>query len=407
MRGNLDHVELTELSRILMKISKLTSVSDCTNVLEAPGTDIDSDRPAIKILIDIVNRGSLVEPNEDLDDPEDELVSFAIKCCLMYFLWKVRWLRRTVEANEDISDADLNQLIVWRKDLVLNLIQTFSSRGFNDDLRLMAVGVACDIGSLLVFVREVVRGPQGAKYGNLRPLIEEMPAELITRELIPIFDAAERAFAKRTGKHLNEPADDEDPLELDDELPPEDDEDEELTEQERYAAVLKAEKILCELASKYVLAILGKVIDNSGPDAGKLRKRLNRNKTKLGPNYKEVVAYLDENHLRGAGAGKKKAIPKGKGKSGEAVGEGAAAGAGKKAPLSNELVIEDDDIDDPFADEEEEVPEEDTVEDLRRRELLEEDPIEDPDDDDEDEGQAAAGAGGGEQMDEDDDVLGD
>ena len=404
VRGNLDRAELTELSRILMKISKLTGISDCTDVLEAPGTDIDSDRPAIKILIDIVNRGSLVEPNEDLDDPEDELVSFAIKCCLMYFMWKAWWLRKTVEGNEDISDAHLNQLIVWRKDLVQNLIQTFSSRGFNDDLRLMAVGVACDIGSLLVFVREIVRGPKGGKYGKLRPLLEEMPSELITRELIPIFDAAERAFAKRTGKHLNEPADDEDPLELDDELPPEDDEVEELTEQERHAAALKAEKILCELASKYVLAILGKVIDNSGPDAGKLRKRLNRNKTKLGANYKEVVAYLDENHLRGAGAASKKKAPvKGKGKSDDDAGEGAASGAGKKAPLSAELVIEEDDIDDPF---EEDLPEEGTVEDLRRRELLEDDPIEDPDDEEGGEGRAAAGSGGGDQMDEDE-VLGD
>ncbi len=408
VRGNLDRAQLTELSGILMKISKLTSVSDCVDVLEAPGTSADSDQPAIKILINIVDRGALREPNEELDDPEDETVSFAIKCCLLYFMWKIRRLQNAIENNEDIPDAELNQLIVWRKDLVQNLIQTFSSRGFNDDLRLMAVGVACDIGSLLVFLRNVVRNPQTPKYGKLRPLLEEMPPQLITKELIPIFDAAERAFARRSGKHLNDPADDEDPLDLD-ELPPEDDEeDEDLTEQERHAAALKAEKILCELTSKYVLAILGKVIDNSGSNAGKLRKRLNRNKTKLGPNYKEVVAYLDENHsLHG---GKKKApaaaaaATKGKGKA-EAAGAAATAGATKKAPISAELVIEDDDIDDPF--EEEEAPEEGTVEDLRRRELLE-DPIEDPDEEEEEEAPAAGSGGGdGDQMDEDDDVIGD
>ncbi|RYP59753.1 hypothetical protein DL769_008421 [Monosporascus sp. CRB-8-3] len=401
VRGNLDRAQLTELSRILMKISKLTSVSDCIDVLEAPGTSGDSDQPAIKILIDIVSRGSLAESNEELDDPEDEAVSFAIKSCLLYFMWKVRRLQNAVENNEGIPDAGVDQLIVWRKDLVRNLIQTFSSRGFNDDLRLMAVGVACDIGSLLVFLRDVVHGPRAVKYGKLRPLLEEMPPELITRELIPIFDSAERAFAKRTHKHLNEPVDDEDPLDLDDELPPEDDEDEDLTEQERHAAGLKAEKILCELASKYVLAILGKVIDHSGPNAGKLRKRLNRNKTKLGPNYKEIVAYLDEKHL-GGGTRRKVAPAKGKGK-GDTATAAAAAATGKKAPISAELVIEDDDEENPF---EEVAPEEGTVEDLRRRELLE-DPIEDPDDDEEEEMQASATAGDRMDEDDEDDVIGD
>lgn len=403
VRGNLDRAQLTDLSRILMKISKLTSVSDCVDVLEAPGTSADSDQPAIKTLIDIVGRGSLHEPNDELDDPEDETVSFAIKCCLLYFMWKVRRLQNAIENNEDIPNIEVDQLIVWRKDLVQNLIQTFSSRGFNDDLRLMAVGVACDIGSLLVFLRDVVHSPRAPRYGKLRALLEEMPHQLITEELIPIFDAAERAYAKRTGKHLNDPVDDEDPLDLDDELPPEDDEDEELTEQERHAAALKAEKILCELASKYVLAIIGKVIDNSGPNAGKLRKRLNRNKTKLGPSYKEVVAYLDENHLRSGGAGRKKAPPaaaKGKGKEG---GEATTAASTKKAPISAELVLEEDDIDDPF---EEDVPEEGTAEDLKRRELLE-DPIEEPEDDEEEEAAPAASGDGGDQMEEDDDIIGD
>ncbi|KAJ8122798.1 hypothetical protein ONZ43_g1099 [Nemania bipapillata] len=361
LRGNLDRSTLTSLSQTLMKISKLVTVSDCVDVLEAPGTSIDSDQPLVNILVGIVARGRLTEADDELDDPEDEIVAFAIKSCLFYFMWKVQRLRKAIENEEEIQNDDLDKFIVLRKDLIKHLIQTFSSRGFNDDLRLYAVGIACDITQLFIFLRPHIDGPQSAKYGKLRSLLEEMPAGLITKEIIPILDAAERAYAKRTKRTLNDPADDDDPL--DDELPPEDDEEEELTEQERFAAELKAEKILCELAAKLVMAILARTIDHTGPDAGKLRKRLARNKNKLGSNFKDVVAYLDEDYLRELQGGKKKPTVKGKGKE-----------TAKKPALSTEIVIDDDDDeDDPFEGAE---PEEGTAEDLRRRELID-DPIED------------------------------
>jgi len=395
-RNNLDRVTLTSLSQVLMKISKLVTVSDCVDVLETPGTSIDSEQPATKILVGIVARGRLVESDDELDDPEDEIVAFAIKSCLFYFMWKVQRLRKAIQDNEDIPNEDLDKFIVLRKELINNLIQTFSSRGFNDDLRLYAVGIACDITQLFIFLREHIDGPQAAKYRKLRPLLEEMPAALVTQEIIPIFDAAERAYAKRAKKTLNEPADDDDPL--DDELPPEDDEEEELTEQERFAAELKAEKILCELTAKLVMAVLARTIDHNGPNAGKLRKRLVRNKNKLGPNFKDIVTYLDEDHLRELQGGKKKAAAaKGKGK--EAV---------KKPALSAELVIDDDEEqeDDPF--EEEAEPEEGSAEDLRRRELID-DPIEDDDEDEEEQQQPREGNNINQTAaDEDDDeVIGD
>ena len=68
--------------------------------------------------------------------------------------------------------------------------------------------------------------------------------------------------------------------------------------QEKQAAELKSEKILCDLTGRPVLGILAKIIDATGPHAGKLKKRILRNKTTLGPNFKEVVAYLDEDHLK-------------------------------------------------------------------------------------------------------------
>ncbi|KAI0123031.1 hypothetical protein BJ170DRAFT_122899 [Xylariales sp. AK1849] len=377
VRGNLDRTALTELTNVLKKISKLANTSDCVDVLEAPGTESGFNNPPIKVLTGIVHRGLLTESDDDLDDPEDEVVAFAIKCCLFYFMWKVRRLQVIVQNEEDIPDADVDQLVLLRKEFVSNLIHTLSSRGFNDDLRLSSTGSACDACGLFVFLRPVVHGPQAPKYGKLRPLLEELPPGLIPAEIIPIFDAAERAYAKRANKTLNDPADDEDPI--DDELPPEDDEDEDLTEHELQAAELKAEKILCDLTGKLVLGILAKVIDNSGPHAGKLRKRILRNKFKLGPSYKEIVSFLDEAHLKELRGDKKKSAAKRK------------DAAAKKSVKSAELVIEDDE-EDPFA---EDAPEEGGVEDLRNRELLE-----DPIDDDEDEERPA------EPM-EEDDVLGD
>lgn len=363
IRGNLDRAALAELANTLKKISKLTNISDCVDVLEAPGSEEDYKDPIIKVLTGIVHRGLLTEPDDDLDDPEDEVVAFAIKCCLFYFMWKVRRLQTIVQDEQDIPNDEADRIVLLRKDLVTNLIHTLSSRGFNDDLRLSATGSACDVCGLFVFLRPMVHGPLAVKYGKLRPLLEELPSALIPAEIVPIFDAAEGAYAKRAHKTLNEPDDDEDPI--DDDEPPEDDEDEELTEQERHAAELKAEKILCDLTGKLVLGILAKIIDANGPHAGKLRKRLLRNRFKLGPNYKEVVSFLDEDHLRELRGDKKKAAAKKK-------------EASKKPAMSAELVVEDDE-EDPFAEEE---PEEGTEQDLRNRELLE-DPIIDDDEDDE------------------------
>ncbi|KAI4601933.1 hypothetical protein KJ359_010799 [Pestalotiopsis sp. 9143b] len=368
VRGNLDRAGLAELANVLKKISKLTSISDCVDILEAPGTADDFNDPIIKILVDIVHRGLLKEPDDNLDDPEDEVVAFAIKSCLVYFMWKVSRLRNALLNEEDIPNEEADLLVRLRRAFVTNLIHTFSSRGFNDDLRLSATGTACDLCGLFVFLRPYVKGSQPNKYGRLKGLLEELPSGLIPAEIIPIFDAAERAYAQRANKarNLNPIADDEDP-ENDDDAPPEDDEDEELTEQEKQAAELKSEKILCDLTGRLVLGILAKIIDATGPHAGKLKKRILRNKTKLGPNFKEVVAFLDEDHLKEVrGESKKKSAPKRK-------------DSAQKPAKSAELVI-DSDEEDPFADDEE--PEEGTEQDLRNRELLD-DPIEDNDEDDE------------------------
>ncbi|KAK4163573.1 cohesin subunit psc3 [Cladorrhinum sp. PSN259] len=442
VRGNMEAPAITELGNILLKMSKLASIANCIEVLEAEGQSDDSSDPAIEVLIKIIHRGKLDQVDETLDDLEDEAVSFAIQACQFYFMWKARFLIGAVQNRADIDKGEIERLNYLRNQYSRNLIWTLSSRGTNDDLRLFSTGGLCDLHVLFATLRQAVvqqnsQGPVQAKeYPILAPLFEPIVSGLIT-ELVEIFDAAERAYAKSLKRTLNEPAEDEDPI--DEELSDDEEDDEAMTPLEKKTKELKLERALCELAGKYVLTILAKMVDCEGPQQsqGKLRKRMLRNRNKLGNNLKETVAYLDEGKLRErvekvVSSGKKKVAAavgvKGGNKKGtvgasasaeasggveRAKGGGGGGNKGKKSKLSEEIVVGDDDDDDDDEqgselsgveevedEEEEEQPEEGTVEDLRRRELLDDDPIVDDDEEDE-------GGGGGDKMDEDESVIGD
>ncbi|CAN8095670.1 unnamed protein product [Discula destructiva] len=371
-RGELSGPVLGRLSTTLMKMSNLARINDCVDVMEAEGTVQGSKSPVIDILVQTVHRGRFQQPDEELDDLEDETTSYAIKCCDRYFMWKVLSLVRAIEMQTDVSSQKMGQLASLKKLYQTNLIHTLSSRAINDDLRLFATRSLCDLHTHLATIQITLDrwSSVGAakKYSGLLSLNQEIQPGLIP-ELINIFDGAERAYAKKAKKHLNEPAEDEDPI--DDEQLSEVDEDEDLSFSELRAAELRAEKALCELTSAYVRALLRQVVDKSGPNAGKLRKRLHRNSTKLGRNYQETLAFLDMNKMREQAAAKaKRAASRPKSKP---PASNSKAVVDKPSPKSAEIVVAADDESD-----EEELPEEGTEEDLRRRELLE-DPIEDPD----------------------------
>ena len=468
IRGNLDAEALAELGHVLLKVSKLASVSNCIDVLEADGAgaqgDDEGDSSIIEALSRTVGRGKLEQVDEELDDLEDEAVSYAIKACQFYFMWKVRHLMNILQqaATSGRSEISLNTREVSRLNSLRTsfesaLIATLSSRGTNDDLRLFATGALCDLHVVFANARQQVAELQkqqeqasiggdasGSKTGDkyaqlLEPLFVAINPGL-TGELIEIYNAAERAYARSINKVLNEPAADEAPVgdagEFSDEGEEVDDEEDSeeaknRTPAEKKARELKAERALCELAGKLVLAMLTKMVDQEGPSKGKLKRRMLRNQNKLGPNLRETLSYLtDETKVAtpGGGAvrgGKKRPAAAQKGKT--VASKGPAANSNKKAPLSEEIVVaeddeselelelDDDEVEDPFADEAdkrkqqekepEEIHEDDepeveegSAEDLRRRELLD-DPIED-EEDDEDENM---GEGGGDE----DSVIGD
>ena len=386
VRGNLAEAPLRDLTTVLMKMSKLVTISNCTDILEAEGGTGASDASAISIITNIVHRGKY-EPqdDEDIDDLEDELVSFAIKTCQFYFMWKVRDMSDLITKEQSISDSQLDALSVLRQTYRRHLIETFSSRALIDQLRLYSTGCLCDLHIMFGTLRYAINRFQSSKDSaatgkKFKSLVQEIEPRLVP-ELLSIFDGAEKQYAKKAKKDktLNEPAEDEDPI-ADDEEESDDDDDEELSTEERFIAEVKAEKAMCELAGKYVNCINNRLLDFRGPQAGKLRLRLLRNQAKLGNNYKAMVAYLDETKRAARKHPSTKPILPIK----------PHATTANRAP--NPEPIDEDNV---FEDEEQ--PEEGSKEDLRRKELLEDDPIDDESDGDE---QRA-------NNDEDDDVLGD
>lgn len=391
-RGNLDEAPLRELSTVLMKISKLASISDCVDVLEIAPSKGDSTAPAIQILINIVHRGEFVAQTDEIDNLEDDVVTLAIKACQFYFMWKTRNLAQQLSSGASIADEELDSLSVLRQTYRKHLIVTFSSRSSIDQLRLFATGSLCDLHLTFATMRPVISNfrpstssSQAGGGEKFKVLVQHIESNLVS-ELTSIFDGAEKIFAKKAKKErlLNEPAEDEDPVD-DEESSDDEDDDEGLSKEERLAAELKAEKSLCELTAKYVLVITASLIDPKDNAVNKLKRRLQRNQTKLGHNFKEVIAYLDEEKM--AKRNKKTAA------------KAAAAPAEKpqKPALSAEVVHDEDDDDNIFEDNE---PEEGSREDLRRRELMD-DPIEDDEDNEEHEDAEVP------NHDADDDILGD
>jgi cohesin complex subunit SA-1/2 len=387
-RGDLSVELLTEFASSVTRVSKLASIMSPVDRFEnsRKGEKSKSSRAAlvpIDILIEIVNRGVLTEADPDIDEIEDELVASACRSALFYFMWKARSLQESISKSEPIADIDIDTIRGRVDSFKIGLFSALSSRGGLDDLRLLATGTLLDLNVLFSTLipamkskdKDAQKNTEEGHYAYLRSLAQHITPE-VQEELTSIFIAAEKQYAKKGRKALEAPADDDEPEDIDSE--PEDDEDDGFTDAERKAEALRAEQKLCELAGKLVLAILAGVIDVSGPLKGKLRARIQRNRTKLGPNFKEVVAYLDEPKTRGATAGAKK-TQKSKAQQ--------TTAASKKVMKSKETVeVEDDDEDDPFADPE--------------VEGMDEDPplsVDDVDDDD------AGAAGGGDE----DDIMGD
>ncbi|KAI9845507.1 MAG: hypothetical protein M1837_004846 [Sclerophora amabilis] len=382
-RGDLSLNTLTSLLNSVRRLSNLASIADCTEILEQPpapsGKKRKSDQSSlapIMMLIDLLKRSSENQdraPDSNVNELEDDLMACSMKAILFYFMWKVRRLQESLSSDDQVAREEVDELSGRREQFLTNLASIAKGRAVTDDIRSSAMGIFLDLYTLFATLRQTSKSATDStanteNHTRIRTLVSEIPPDQQTL-LNSVFAASEKAFAKKSHRTL-EAGDEDEPLDDDSDDESDEGANAEDVENEKRTAALACEQRLCELTGKIVLAIIAGVLDCSGPQAGKMKARLNQNRSRLGQNYKEIVAYLDEPKAR---KGKKR---------------GAASGKSEASKKSEHIVIQE--AEDEDGDDIEEVPEqveEGGNEDLRARELLEDD----IDMDDSGDGEAAGG----------------
>lgn len=337
---------LENLCTTIHRIANLASISDCVahfqsipHIRQKKGADHD-----INIHDTLINL--LTEYHDENNSPPGEieqvnaLLLSTMKCLLFYYMWHARTLHTAIANPTSVPHQNLDY-----SDFANALSTTMESRSGTDAARLAAAGTYLDLFTLFATFRHAkwphVEHGENSEF-DIQKLTRHIPPEADSL-IRSIYAACERQFAKKTRRTL-EPAIDDQP---DIDSAPEDDEDEDeddVSNEHTQAVKLLLEKQLCELTGKMVLAIVGRVLDCEGAHKGEMRERLQRNKSKLGSNFKEVVAFLD---------GETK--PKGKSKG--TVKDNATAKTKRKGK-SKEMVEEEDEEDDDEDEGEEEQEEE-------------------------------------------------
>lgn len=376
---------LTELANTVLRISNLVSISDCTNALEtvpsARSKKGSRMQAPFNTLIHIVGRG-LREQEED-EDParlETELVNNSMRTLLFYFMWKVQSMRSSLSAGKAAYNTEFFEALTKsRETFVAALVAIIRQRSGLDDVRFTATTTLLDVQTLFGTLRHAGQTADNDEdvITQTRSLVHEISPD-IQALITKVHGIAERICAKKIRRPL-EPAEDDAPASESEIEEPSDEEDsddeDELAVNERLRSTIIAEKRLCELTGKIVLAIIGHILDVSGSGRGKLKQKLLRNKSRLGINYREVVAYLEERKPKAKSVASKGKQPA----NGAPNAQGGQSNQGN-AHKSAERV--DDENEDEEADNASNV-EEDEEEDLQARGLLEDDNIDKNDEEDE------------------------
>lgn len=299
--GSFSRKDLTEISHILARIEQLSSISNPVEFMEINSRM--GEPCLITLIFDLIARGELIEGHDvAFDSIEDSIVQSAMRSGLFYFMWKTLKLSNAQD-GQGLSETDVDQLKERQEIFITNVIASFSSRADLDEVRLLGAGIFIDLHITFVSTlrttpitdiksnKTILNSDIGHSQEEISSLVKSISTD-VQQELTSIFCDLERQFAKKAKKKLNPPGDDEAPEDLDSESEDEDI-DGNISEQQ-YSEILSAEKQLCQFTGKLCLAILAQVIDSSGPNSGKLRSRLLRNRQLLGPNFKEIVACLDE-----------------------------------------------------------------------------------------------------------------
>ena len=370
-----DWVEsILDISDAVRRIAHLASIVDCTEVFRAtPKSDTKQKKKAastktastLNYLLQILSEPAL---DSEAGQESDDTLTSTMKALLLYHMW----LAQSLQTARTIPDFDDN--FYDFSPFTSTLTPIAQGRHPSSPVRSAALGTLLDLHTLFATFRH--------KDAPLPSLVQPIPSEA-TPLILSTFTNLEKSFAKKSHKKLDTTIEDDlsSPEDLDD-----DDEDDAAETDDLHKAqeTLLAEKRLCEFTGKVVLALTARVLEQppaSAENHTNVRDRILRNRFKLGQNFKEVLAYLDEP--------KEKAPPKRR------------KAATRPAPEKSKVNVLDE------SDEDDEVgvvaPEEGGEDDIRARELVD-DRIEDPDDD---VGEQITAGRAREEIEDEDEIMGD
>ncbi|PVH99437.1 STAG-domain-containing protein [Periconia macrospinosa] len=366
VRGNTEQNILAGVSNIVLKMSELAKASDpavLDKVAASSKARSKSQKnaslatPPITSLLQILGRGvGGADLDPEADEAEDTLVRHTMSLMLLYFLWKCRNFSTHVTEGTPIPDEELTAVAERRDACITGLMQIIESRKGADELRVDAANLLLDLYLTFRYLKTLKAKTSGDSAKSNKRTAEESNDdwESLCQEidqstvklLLQTLTALENNLGKRLRKRLEEPDVDDDPVDPDED--PESSEDEaedEHVQNQRQIRTLLAEERLCTFGSRLVQAVHGGTLEAEGDE---VRKRLERNKTRLTTTWKEVVGHLDaQKHVKGKGG--KRAPP---------------AKANAKPAKSKEIVIEDDSDDDDDGEEEEQEEQHDEDEEM-------------------------------------------
>ncbi|KAF2671792.1 STAG-domain-containing protein [Microthyrium microscopicum] len=318
MRGSLDDAHIEVLEGVVTRLEMLTRIEDFGDALETAPAESRKKQSApapIDSLLAVLSRGiPTANADEETAAQENTIVKRAARTLVFYFMWKVNALQRLIKASGTVPTATVKAIAMRKQKFVQSVANVIAAKGTTEEVKVALAGALIDLYAAfasLLHVNDATRARNEGAESSSTPAYLELAAEvpLATQTvLLQLLSGTERAYAKRLGKTLENPEDaDDDATDAepeDDEVIPDAEDDE-----ARLKATLVAEQTLCEFAGKLVLGIWAGVVDGRKEGAsGKVKRRLKRNKMKLGTNFRAVIDMMEKG-APGA-APKKKAAPK-------------------------------------------------------------------------------------------------
>ncbi|KAL8916362.1 MAG: hypothetical protein Q9208_008552 [Pyrenodesmia sp. 3 TL-2023] len=308
-RDSGQEVDLDSLRNTVTRIMNLARVIDCISIFEdEPRTKSKNPIPAMTdslatLLISLL-RSDPMEQDDERADNGDVVTTHSIKALLFYHMWLIRSIRTSFTTGTSPASRlpDIDPLA----DALLTVMIT---RSGTDSARVEAAEACLDLYTLYASLRNLAaptsskdqrmvtppnKNTQRPHPTNIDTLFSPIPPSCQTC-ILTTFTAVEKLHARLSHRSLESAPDDgidDAPEDPDSDM--DDDDEETASGKNSQTQKLLVERSLCALAGKMVLAVVGRVFAPGAEGAEKVRSRLKRNEKRLGANYREVVAYLDE-----------------------------------------------------------------------------------------------------------------